>query len=83
MSSARNGRIRACLLVSTVLVAIMVVRCGTPGSGIIPPSNDEVESLIMQHDRPLGFQAVTTVPAGLPVSDSPCVLGVAVEFVLS
>jgi hypothetical protein len=44
-----------------VLVAIMVVRCGTPASAIIPPSSDEVQSLIMQHDRPLGFQAVTAV----------------------
>jgi hypothetical protein len=53
--------VRVYSVVAVILAVVFAVRCGTPASAMIPPSNEEVQRLIMQNDRPLGFQAVTAV----------------------
>jgi hypothetical protein len=44
-----------------VLVAVLTASCGTPASAVVPPSTDQVRQLIVEHDQPLGFKAVSAV----------------------
>jgi hypothetical protein len=57
----RSDLLRAWLVLSAGLTALLVVYCGTPASAIVPPSTDVVTRLIVENDQPLGFQAVSAV----------------------